>query len=86
MNLGEGVFETISCVEVGKKAWTTILKNRYDSIHLAVGEVNNTLLNFAFSQQATKNASIILVAFEPVLECLEVHSTTQLRLRCLPPL
>lgn len=75
----------MSVGEIGKKTWITFLKNRYESIHAAVGEVNNAILSCAFSQLATKNASVILVALQPVVSCLEFHASTQLKLPFLPP-
>ena len=65
------MFENLKIREMGKKLWLSILKNKEESIHFAVGEANNSLLEDVFAAQASKNSSLIIVAFEPVFSCLE---------------
>lgn len=56
--------------EIGKKVWLNFLKNKEQSIHFAIGEANNQLLSDIFYLMGTKNSSLIIVAFEPILLCL----------------
>ena len=64
--------------------WLYLLKNKAESIHFALGEANNQLLSDVFAAMATKNSSMIILAFESVAGCLEgSEGKEELNLPCL---
>lgn len=71
MQAGEGLFHNLSDKTIGKRVWETLLKYPHENIHLGLGKVISVLMADAFSIPSTKNTSIIVVAFESVLSCLQ---------------
>jgi hypothetical protein len=56
--------------DIGKKIWLYLLKNMQESVHFAVGEANNQLLADIFALNASKNTSMVIIAFESITHCL----------------
>jgi hypothetical protein len=55
--------------EIGRRLWLYLLQNKEYSIHFALGEANNLLLNDVFTTPTGKNASIIIVGFQNASDC-----------------
>jgi hypothetical protein len=64
------VFENLKIKEIGRKLWLYLLSHKEESVHFALGEANNMLLADVFASPSSKNASIIIVGFEGICQCL----------------